>query len=144
MNNPCQSVAEGHQPSAGARNLGAQRPKFLVINMSPLYIFKILHICTFCFTFPWFIFLQQCFMVLSTYYYPLFTCLCICILVWPLQYFAFMFSKQYSDHISIGIEVKTNLPILSIVLAIPAILTVLTILDILDRPYQNINLPIFA
>ena len=28
-----------------------------------------------------------------------------------------MFSKQYSDCILIGIEVKTNLPILSIVLA---------------------------
>ena len=31
------------------------------------------------------------------------------ILLWPLQYFAFTVSKQYSDRISIGIEVKTNL-----------------------------------
>ena len=38
------------------------------------------------------------------------------ILVWPLQYFMFTFSKQYSDRILIGIEVKTNLPILIIVL----------------------------
>ena len=66
------------------------------------------------------------------------------ILVWLLQYFAFTFSKQYSDRISIGIEVKTNLPILSIVLAILIILAMLAILVILDWPYQNIILPILA
>ena len=69
------------------------------------------------------------------------------ILIWPLQYFAFTFSKQYSGHILICVELETILPILSIVLAILAILAILTILAILailDLPYQNIILPIFT